>query len=122
MRSPHPTLQGKNFYKISRPNPPSDPRLGKDADDYLGGQPEPLPGAHAKRVARRPHQSDQSAQAAQRKLNSELDSQAYLLARNARHAERPLTEQGQAAIDKRETTSEAHAAVAKTTDDLLFLR
>ena len=104
--------------KIPRPNPTSDPRLGKDADDYLGGQPEPLPGARTKRVARRPHQSDQSAQVAQRKLTQELDSQAFLLARNA---ERPLTAQGQASFAKRKTTSEAHAAVAKTTADLLLL-
>ena len=116
MRSPRPALQDKHFYKISRLNPTSDPRRGKDADDYLGGQPGPLPGvrAHAKRVARRPQQSGQSAQAAQRKLDSKLDSQAYLLAKNAEE-QRPLTKQGQTALDQRKTTSQAHADNAKTT-------
>ena len=60
-------------------------------------------------------------QAAQLQLTRKLDSQAYLLASNARHAERPLTEQGQAAVDERETTAEAHADVAKTTARLLLL-
>lgn len=118
MRSPRPTLQGTHFYKISRLNPPSDPRRAKDADDYLGGQPVPGARRHAKSVARRPHQPDHSAQIAQSQLTQELDSQAFLLATNA---ERPLTEQGQAAIAKRETTSKTHSDAAKTTAALLLL-
>ena len=58
-----PSTAGPHF-KISRFNPPSDPRRAQDADDYLGGQPKPPPGDHAKRVARRPHQSDEAVQAA----------------------------------------------------------
>ena len=99
-----------------RLSPPSDPRRGKDADDYLSGQPRPLPGVRAnkKRVARRPQQPDQSAQAAQLKLDSKLESQAYLLAKNA-EGQRPVTKQAQAAIDQRKTTSKAHASDAKRT-------
>ena len=117
---PAPSTAGPHF-KISRFNPPSDPRRAQDADDYLGGQPKPPPGDHAKHVARRPHQSDEAAHAAQLQLTRELDLQAYVLASNARQAERPLTTQGQAAVDQRATTARAHADVAKTTARLLLL-
>ena len=117
---PAPSTAGPHF-KISRFNPPIDPRRAQDADDYLGGQPKPPPGDHAKRVARRPHQPDEAVQAAQLRLTRELDSQAYVLASNARQAERPLTTQGQAAVDQRATTAGAHADVARTTARLLLL-
>ena len=117
---PAPSTAGPHF-KISRFNPPSDPRRAQDADDYLGGQPKPPPGDHAKRVARRPHQPDEAVQAAQLRLTRELDSQAYVLASNARQAERPLTTQGQAAVAQRATTAGAHADVARTTARLLLL-
>ena len=73
-----------------------------------------------KRVARRPQQPDQSAQAAQLKLDSKLESQAYLLAKNA-EGQRPVTKQAQAAIDQRKTTSKAHASDAKRTAVSLHL-